>query len=79
MVTTGFAKDIFVATTGNDKNPGTKEQPVLTFNKALSLAKGAKEDAVIKFSGTVKLDKTFDLNGTQCSHCLLYTSPSPRD
>ena len=77
MVTTGFAKDIFVATTGNDKNPGTKEQPVLTFNKALSLAKGAKEDAVIKFSGTVKLDKTFDLNGTQCSHLVTVEGLDP--
>lgn len=77
MVTTGFAKDIFVATTGNDKNPGTKEQPVLTFNKALSLAKGAKEDAVIKFSGAIKLDKTFDLNGTQCNHLVTVEGLEP--
>ena len=77
MVTTGFAKDIFVATTGNDKNPGTKEQPVLTFNRALSLARGAKEDAVIKFSGAVKLDKTFDLNGTQCNHLVTVEGLEP--
>lgn len=77
IVTTGFAKDIFVAATGSDKNPGTKEQPVLTLNKALSLARGAKEDAVIKFAGIVTLDKTFDLNGTQCSYLITVEGLEP--
>lgn len=30
----GFAKDIYVSTKGNDKNPGTKEKPFATFKRA---------------------------------------------
>lgn len=77
MTTTCFAKDIFLASTGNDKNPGTKEQPVLTFYKALSLARNAKEDAVIKFTGTVAVDKPIDLNGTQCAHLVTVEGLEP--
>lgn len=64
----GFAKNILWLLVGNDKNLGTHEKPVLTFNKALSVARGAQEDVVIKFTGTVTLDKTSKLNGTQCSY-----------
>lgn len=37
-----FAKDIFVSMRGNDKNPGTKEQPVATLEGARNLVRGLR-------------------------------------
>lgn len=65
-----FAKDFFVATTGSDKNSGSKEKPFATLEKArdavreLKAKKGIPEEGVIIWirGGKYFLRKTFELN-----------------
>ena len=60
----GLAVDgqtVYVATTGNDKNAGTKEKPVATFEKAKALVRkltGEKPVNVVFANGTYYLPQT---------------------
>tara|TARA_B110000902_G_scaffold169902_1_gene193510 strand:- start:257 stop:619 length:363 start_codon:yes stop_codon:yes gene_type:complete len=54
MISSSFAKDIYVSTIGNDLNSGTKKNPYLSFYKAL--------DQVKKHAGSkVIFDKVLEL------------------
>jgi len=44
VITTGVAKDIYVSPGGNDSNPGTKQQPLATIEKAKTMAYNAIEN-----------------------------------
>jgi len=59
-----FAKDIYVATNGNDKNNGTKNSPYLSFEKAVNQVKkyAGKEQVTVWFSsGEYYINKTIEL------------------
>ena len=52
---------VYVATTGNDKNTGTKDKPVATFEKAQALVRklsGEKPVSVVFANGTYYLPQT---------------------
>ena len=59
------AKEIFVSPQGNDSNPGTREKPLFSVQKALeNIAAG---ETVVLLQGIYKLEKsvTFTCNGTK--------------
>lgn len=62
----GFSQDIFVATNGNDKNPGTIEKPLLTIKAARDMLRKAKckdcDKKVFLRAGTYSLSTTLDFN-----------------
>lgn len=46
-----FAKDLYISAKGNDKNPGTKEKPVASFEKAQLLTRKINEAVTIYVRG----------------------------
>jgi len=48
VVLNSGAQTIYVSTTGNDTNPGTKEKPVSSFTKAQQLVRKLPEGATVK-------------------------------
>jgi len=63
------AKNIYVSTSGNDKNPGTKEKPVATFTAAQRLAQLAPvtEPVRVEFAkGTYYLPQTIRFTAVDC-------------
>ena len=57
-----YARDYFVANTGNDKGPGTKQQPFKTIGKAVSVVKAG--DVVTVAGGTYRESVTLRTSGT---------------
>ena len=49
------ARDIHVATTGNDDNPGTEEAPLLTIHKAVELVQAG--DRILIHEGTYTISE----------------------
>ena len=57
----GAAGEFHVAPGGNDANPGTKEQPFATLERARDAARQAKGATILLHGGTFELDKTLEL------------------
>jgi hypothetical protein len=57
-----LAADFHVATGGKDSNPGTREQPFATLERARDAARHSKNATVSLAAGTYRLTKTFELN-----------------
>jgi hypothetical protein len=61
LTATACAKDYYVTPTGNDSNPGTKEQPWQSIDKVNSAAFAPGDSILFEggktFSGTIKLDE----------------------
>ena len=65
---------VYVATTGNDKNAGTKDKPVVTFEKAQALVRklpGDKPVNVVFANGTYYLPQTVKLTAEDIKSALV--------
>lgn len=83
--TFSFAKEIYVSTTGDDKNQGTKKSPYFSFEKALKEVKkfAGKEAVTVWFySGEYYLDQTIilgsDYSGTDKYPVLFSALPNAK-
>lgn len=56
------AQEIHVATSGNDTNPGTKEKPFSTLERARDAARQARGSTVFLAEGTYRFTKTLELD-----------------
>src|SRR5205085_6796743 len=52
VATVNVVDGVFVSPTGNDGNPGTYNQPVLTINNGLSIAQFSDRDYIFIATGT---------------------------
>ena len=54
-----IASDFFVSTSGNDHNPGSKQKPFQTIQKAIDASsKTAENDTITVFDGNYQIDNT---------------------
>ncbi|MDX1284164.1 MAG: DUF1565 domain-containing protein [Draconibacterium sp.] len=59
LLATAIAEDLYVSPNGNDNNPGTKEKPLFTIEKAIKeVAKQSTDDCIIWLAdGTYHIEK----------------------
>jgi hypothetical protein len=55
--------ELYVATTGSDANPGSREKPFATLERGRDAARQARGSSVILAAGTYRLSRSFTLDG----------------